>query len=113
MSSDDICLVTAQSKTMCAIDIVATIGTTQQKYASHIASVARYQMPGAVISANLLHFPRFDSALSFLTSVNLYVHFTPAQCTLVDSSCHRCTSEFALAQVVPQNSVPLNMVAER
>ena len=31
------------------------------------------------------------------------------QCT---STCHRCTNAFALAQVVPQNRVPFNMVAE-
>ena len=33
-------------------------------------------------------------------------------CTLVSSTCHRRTKAFALAQVVPQNTVPFNMLAE-
>ena len=43
----------------------------------------------------------------------LFVHVTPAQCTLVYSTCHRCTNAFALAQIVPQNRVLSVMVAER
>ena len=46
-------------------------------------------------------------------SDTLCSHFTPAHCTLVNSTCHRCTNAFALAQVVPQNRVPFDMVAER
>ena len=43
----------------------------------------------------------------------LCVRETPAQCTLVYSTCHRCTNAFALAQTVPQNRVISVMVAER
>ena len=43
----------------------------------------------------------------------LCVHVTPAQCTQVYSTCHRCTNAFALAQIVPQNRVLSVMVAER
>ena len=31
-------------------------------------------------------------------SVNLHVHFVPAQCLFFCSACHRCTNAFALAQ---------------
>ena len=47
-------------------------------------------------------------------SVDLHVHFTPAQYILAHTSiCHSRTNAFAWAQVVPQNRVAFDIVAER
>ena len=51
--------------------------------------------------------------LFFSLSLSVSVHFAPAQCTPVFSTCHRRTNAFASAQAVPHNSVPIDMVAER
>ena len=53
------------------------------------------------------------SSLSSLSlSVNLHVHITVAQFTPDLNTCHRDTNAVTLAQVVPQNRLPLDMAAE-
>ena len=42
--------------------------------------------------------------------IKLHVQFILSQCALFYNTCHRSTNAFALAQVVPQNRLPFDML---
>ena len=67
---------------------VRTIGQIDEVF-----SQSNCQVEWEVLPCQLSH--EGDSAEG---SVNLHVHFIPAQCTFCCSACHRCTNAFALAQ---------------
>ena len=65
-------------------------------------------------SLSYLEFSR-GATREFLLSLyaKLHVHFTLSQCAPVYNNCQSSKNTVALAHVVPQNSLPFDVVAER